>query len=270
MYPHWTEVNVAGIHVYRTGENTGKPPMVLVHGFSDNGLCWAPVAHELEDAYEILMPDARAHGKSARVQRGQSIDQIEDLANTLRTLGIGPAVVAGHSMGSGISSQLAARYPQMVRALLLEDPPWFPAPAGQARPGRFFTEDSPIAAWLRGLQAQSLDAAVAQCHTEHPTWPEMYLRPWTEGKQQLDLNFLATENSGMGTYPEVVPAIHCPTLLITADPAEGGIVTPEIAAEVLALNPCFRLTHFPGIGHHVRFAVHEAYMQVVREFLANL
>jgi pimeloyl-ACP methyl ester carboxylesterase len=270
MQTHWKEIDVDGIHVYRTGEQTGKPVLVLQHGFSDNGLCWAPVARELEDEYEILMPEARAHGQSARVQRDQRIDQVQDLADTLQALDVTQAVVAGHSMGAGMTAGLAARFPDLVRAAVLEDPPWFPNQPDSPRPGRYFTEDSPIAAWLRGLQSKTLEEAMAQTHQEHPVWPEMYLRPWTQGKQQLDLTFLASDNVGGGSWNEVVPAIHCPTLLVTADPAEGGIVSPEMAQEVCALNPCFRLAHFPGIGHHVRFAVHEAYMQALRAFLAEI
>jgi len=30
------------------------------------------------------------------------------------------------------------------------------------------------------------------------------------------------------------------------------------------------VVNFPGIGHHIRFAVHEPYMQAVRSFLAEL
>lgn len=270
MATDWKEVDIAGIHVYRTGLNTGKPALALVHGFSDNGLCWAPVARELEGEFEIVMPEARAHGKSARVERGQVIDQIDDLANTLRALGIERAIVAGHSMGAGMAGQLAARYPAMVRALLLEDPPWRNFDSSGPTPRRIFDENSPVAGWLRGLQAVSLDEAVEQCRTEHPTWPDMYLRPWTEGKQQLDLTFLATENNSIGNWQDVVRAIQCPTLLVTADPAQGGIITPEGAAEICAMNAHVRVAHFPSAGHHVRFAVHEPYMQTVRQFLAEV
>lgn len=270
MLPHWKEMDVNGIHLYRTAENSRKTPLVLVHGFSDNGLCWEPVARELEDDYDIIMPEARAHGHSARVERGQFIDQVGDLAATLRALDIEPAIVAGHSMGAGMASQLGARFPELVRALLLEDPPWWPIQPDQPRPARIFDEDSPVATWLRGLQALPLEQAIAQCHEEHPTWPEMYLRPWTEGKQQLDLTFLTTENNGVSPWPATVLAIHCSTLLVTADPAQGGIVTPELAAEICAANPCFQLAHYPGIGHHVRFAVHEPYMQMLRAFLAKV
>jgi N-formylmaleamate deformylase len=270
MLPHWTETDVDGIHVYRTGMNTGKPQMVLQHGFSDNGLCWAPVARELEGEYEIVMPDARGHGKSARVERGQHIDQVEELAATMRALGIEQAIVGGHSMGAGMAAGLAARFPELVRALVLEDPPWFPIPADTLRPGRYFTEDSPMGTWLRGMQAKSLDEAVAQNHAEHPVWPEMYLRPWTEAKQQIDLNFLASDNVGAGPWPEVAKAIRCPALLVSADPEQGGIITPEVAEAVCGANPYIRVVNFRGVGHHVRFAVHEEYMKALRQFLKEV
>ena len=259
-----------GIHVYRTGTGMGKPALVLVHGFSDNGLCWEPVARELEAGYDILMPEARGHGSSARVHSNQTIDQVEDLADTLRSCGIESAIMAGHSMGASMAAALAVRHPEMVRALLLEDPPWEPSQPAKPRPTRIFDENSPVADWLRSVQAQPLETAIAQCRSEHPTWPDMYLRPWTEGKQQLDLHFLTAENTGVIPWLEIVPNIHCPVLLVTADPAEGGIISPALAAEICATGKNFRLVHFPGIGHHVRFAVHEPYMQAMKAFLAEV
>ena len=145
MLPNWTQTDYNGIHVYRTGAGADKPTLVLLHGFSDNGPCWAPVAQELETAYNILMPEARAHGNSARVERGQYIDQVEDLATTLRASGIERAIVGGHSMGAGMAASLAVRYPEMVSALLLEDPPWRLEQPGQPRQKRIFGEDDPIA-----------------------------------------------------------------------------------------------------------------------------
>ena len=59
---HWTEdslaIHDANLHYVRTGTGD-KPPLVLVHGFSDNGLCWLQTALDLEDEYDIVMPDAR-------------------------------------------------------------------------------------------------------------------------------------------------------------------------------------------------------------------
>jgi pimeloyl-ACP methyl ester carboxylesterase len=68
------KVDGACIHYARTGAGSGKPALVLVHGFSDNGLCWADTAQDLEDNYDVIMPDMRGHGLSERVQPGSKTD----------------------------------------------------------------------------------------------------------------------------------------------------------------------------------------------------
>ena len=96
--------------------------LMLVHGFSDNGLCWAPVAHDLESEYDVIMPDMRGHGLSSRVQLGETVDMAADVAELIRTLKLERPIVCGHSMGAGVTFQLGARFPELVRALVLEDP----------------------------------------------------------------------------------------------------------------------------------------------------
>ncbi len=267
--PNRIVANGATFNYYRTPGGQGKPALVLQHGFSDNGLCWVPVAQELAAEYDILMPDARGHGLSARVARGEHIDQAADLAALMGELGVSKAVVAGHSMGASIATDLAARFPQLVRALVLEDPGWFMPSPDAPQFGRGSMEDSPLGKWMISLKDKSLEQIMAECRAEHPAWPEAYVRAWCQGKKDLDLNFLAAEHP-MGSWQEKVRAFQCPVLLITADPALGGIVTPQITAMAKELCPGIREVNFAGVGHHVRFAVHAAYMQAVKAFLREV
>jgi N-formylmaleamate deformylase len=263
-----TAANGAHFNYYRTPgtKDSGKPVLILQHGFSDNGLCWGPVAQELAGSYDILMPDARGHGLSARVARGEVIDQAADLAALMRALGVTKAVVAGHSMGAHIVSDLAARFPDLVSAMVLEDPGWFIPGPNAPQFGRGSMEDSPLGKWMISLREKSLEQVMMECHQEHPTWPEPYVRAWCQAKLELDLNFLTAEHP-MGNWQDRVRAFKCPVLLITADPSQGGIVTPEAASLAKELCSTIREVNFPGVGHHVRFAVHDAYMPVVKAFL---
>ena len=63
---HWGEGNIFanGIHhhYYRTGGE--NPPLLLLHGFNENGLTWLRTARELERDYDVIMLDARGHGRS--------------------------------------------------------------------------------------------------------------------------------------------------------------------------------------------------------------
>jgi pimeloyl-ACP methyl ester carboxylesterase len=51
------------IHYYRSGGK--KPPMVLLYGATDDGLCWGRTAYELAERYDVIMPDAQGHGLCA-------------------------------------------------------------------------------------------------------------------------------------------------------------------------------------------------------------
>jgi len=281
MAPTWTCTEVvvdgAALACWRmvgaaeagTGKGQGGVPVVLAHGFSDDGLCWLPLADELATRYDVVMPDARGHGRSARVERGAEIDAAADLAGVIRALGMAPAVVAGHSMGAMTASHLGARFPELTRALILEDPPWHPEMRARAD-GPLLREESPLARWIRSLADMPIDEIVAQERKEHPGWPEPVLRRWCEAKKALDPAFLTVEDTGRMSWQRVVGAIECPTLLITADPELGGIVTPELAHEAAAANPQIRVVHVPGVGHHVRFAAYDAYRDAVMAFLEDV
>ncbi len=271
MNPNWTQGDILidgkRIHYCRTGPaGSGKPAVVLVHGFSDSGLCWQTVAEELETDYDVVMPDARGHGLSERVQRDEKLDMPADLAGVIRALGLQRPVVGGHSMGAGEAALLGARFPEIVGGLFLEDPPWWQPANDDFRPGRRM-EGSQLGQWALSLPARSLRELLDECHAEHPSWPETDALRWCEGKKQLDPNIVYTDNDFTGDWRQVSAAVACPALLITADTALGGIVTPELAAAVVAENPNFRVAHIAGVGHHVRFAGHAAYMHAVRTFI---
>src|SRR5512147_3178204 len=119
MLTHWAQndllLNGVQLHYYRTGQGD-KRPLVLVHGFSDNGLCWTPTAHDLEAEYDVVMPDMRGHGLSERMRPGDDVDMAADLAGLIRGLGLKRPIVGGHSMGAMIASELGALFPDLARA----------------------------------------------------------------------------------------------------------------------------------------------------------
>ncbi len=185
MLVHWTHhvvsVNGVRIHYYRTGHG-GKPPLVLVHGFSDNGLCWTPTARDLEAEYDVIMPDMRGHGLSARVQPGETVDMAADVAGLIGSLGLKRPIVVGHSMGAMVTYEMGWRFPELVSALVLEDPPWWVSPQRQPVPASQPAENH-IAQWAKSLSNQTLEELLAQYHKEHPNWPEALLRPMTSSRK---------------------------------------------------------------------------------------
>jgi N-formylmaleamate deformylase len=188
MLPHWTQndlsINGVRLHYYRTG-NENKRPLLLVHGFSDNGLCWTPTARNLESEYDVIMPDMRGHGLSERVQPGEKVDMAADLAGLIRTLELSSPIICGHSMGAMIAYQIGVRFPELTSALVLEDPPWWlPQPVQAPPPDK--PAEPPISKWAKNLANQTLDELLVQYRNEHPDWPEELLYPMCESKKQLD------------------------------------------------------------------------------------
>ncbi len=172
------------LHYYRTGHGDNRP-LVLVHGFSDNGFCWTITARNHESEYDVIMPDMRAHGLSERVQPGQKVDMAADLAGLIRTLELAARLLCGHSMGAMIAYQIGVRFPELTSALVLEDPPWWlPQPVQSPPPDQ--PAEPYIEKWAKNLANQTLDELLVQYRNDHPDWPEELLYPMCESKKQLD------------------------------------------------------------------------------------
>lgn len=100
------------------------PPVVLLHGFLDQGRSFLPVARLLADGYRVILPDHRGHGLSGHIGPGGYYhfpDYVLDLVALLDRLGLDEVALAGHSMGASIATYLAGAYPERVLALALLD-----------------------------------------------------------------------------------------------------------------------------------------------------
>lgn len=267
MLPHWTDAYVTvddlKFHYTRTGDGQ-KPPLLLLHGFSDNGLCWLPVARDLEAQYDVIMPDARGHGLSARVQPDEPVDSAADAARLITALGLYRPVVGGHSMGGLTATELGARYPDLVGGLILEDPAWID-PLPDAVP----LHENPFFEWLLKLEGISPDEIIAQGKADNPTWPEIEFPAWAESKQQLDKNIFGVVNMRK-PWREFVSAFTVPALLITADVTMGAIITPAAAQEAVSLSPFLHVAPIPNVGHSIRRENYPAFMQALQAFLSRL
>lgn len=105
----------------RVGGRPDGVPTLLLHGLGATAaLNWAECFPELERLGPVIAPDHRGHGRGARTGRHFRLEQCaDDAAATLRTLGTGPALVVGYSMGGPIAQLLARRHPDLVAGLIL-------------------------------------------------------------------------------------------------------------------------------------------------------
>ncbi len=266
---HDITVNNIHIHYTRTGKGD-KPPLVLLHGFSDSGKCWLPVMGALAGDYDLILPDARGHGLSQRVQEGETFDMAAEAASFIEALKLEQPVVGGHSMGADVAADLGGRFAGLLRALVLEDPPWRkPQPEPKPEEGKE-PPANPWLEWLLSLEKMTIEELKAKCHAENPSWEEAELQPWAESKKQLDLNILKALRVPRQEWQAAAKGIVRPTLLITADVEKGAIVPPQIARKAAKLNNYIRVANIPGAGHNIRRENTEAYLQAVRGFLKEI
>jgi pimeloyl-ACP methyl ester carboxylesterase len=255
------------LHYCRTGHGD-KPALVLVHGFSDSALCWSRTAHDLEAEYDVVMPDMRGHGLSERMRPGDDVDMAADLAGLILALGLERPIVGGHSMGAMVSCELGARFPDLARALVLDDPPWW-LPAAGMEPGG--PDADGMLQWARSLAGRTMDDLVDEYRREQPDWPDELVRVMAESKKRLDPGIVDTlidrlKRGGLN-WQEAFRGVGVPVLLVTGSPDLGAIVTPEIEARVRELNPRATIVNVPDVGHLIHYDNYPAFIDALRAFL---
>jgi len=256
------------LRVHELGRDDG-PTLVLLHGLSDSGLCWPDAVRRWLHDYRILAPDARGHGESARFNPATTShgnrfgDMVADVVSILEALaveGVHAPLLVGHSMGAGVAAAVLAARPDLVRAGVLEDPPWFTMPAGGERP-------LPPETLQQSVQPfrDDVEAAMASGRVELPQWPEIELQPWAVSKAQLD-PFLTDRDQILCQTPwiDIASAITRPTLVVTGD-REGVVLVSALSRQRLADlgNHHLKVEVVPGAGHTVRRDRSYAYHQVV-------
>jgi len=267
--PQWKSdyVTANGIrmHYWRTGG--AKPAMVLVHGYTDNGLCWTSLARKLQDRFDVVMYDVRGHGYSDKPAWGYDMETLaQDLVALIQALGLQKPILMGHSMGAAIVAAAAAMYPDLPRAVILEDPVFV-----ESRQKRSPKEVAEIREKRRKeieeRRAMTRDQLIELAKTKlHPGWPEEDYGPWADAKLQVSPEAAAVVGS-LPDLREYFPKITVPTLILKADADEEQ---KKRNLEVARLLPKGKLVHIAGAGHNVRRDKPAETLQTIQEFLAGI
>ncbi len=258
------------MHFYRTGGN--KPPLVLVHGISDDGLCWSRVARELAADYDCVMVDLRGHGKSSAPQDGYTIENLgRELAEFIQKLELHKPIVLGHSMGALTTLVMASLFPALPGAILLEDPPGF----WVAKPS-----DDQDAAYRQGLidnfdqqKRMTKDELVAEAREGKRYWSEEDIEDWANAKHRFSYRIAELVRPPDLRSQQLIGQLNqisCPALFIAGEPACGALATTEDIDALKKLIPQLQAEKIENAGHSIRRYQFDAYIRVVKKFLAGL
>jgi esterase len=209
------ELHVNGVQLYYEAHGQG-PPILCVHATGGSALMWGTAVPELARLGRVIVYDRRGCTRSQRpdpYDKTSVAEHTDDAAALLEALGAAPAAVVGRSYGGEIATDLALRYPERVRALVLLE-------------GASLNLSAEAAAWEASLRQRVRAAA-----TENPaTVGESFIRAvlgdaaW-EGfpapvKQMFADNgpaILAEVTGGrLGVDRAALASIDKPTLLVAA------------------------------------------------------
>jgi len=249
---------INGLSMYYEIHGAGEP-LVLLHGAltTIEGSFWRMLP-SLAANRQVIAVEQQAHGRTADIDRPLTYEGMgKDTAELLRQLGIREADIFGYSMGAGIAIEIAVRYPDLVRRLVLASPA--------------YTRDGLYPEMFEGIETLTPKAFVktplpeeyARTAPNPENWPVLI-----EKVKQLDREF-------QGWTAEAIQSIRAPTLIIIGD---ADVVRPEHAVEMfrllgggvfgdLAGLPRSRLAVLPGTTHVTLVDRTDWLLAMIKEFL---
>lgn len=251
------------------------PQLVLLHGITSSAAAnWPSIAHWSQRGWRVIALDARGHGLSPRWQPQQLLragqQLVDDVVEVLEylptpTAGLKPILI-GHSMGAATAAVVAAQRPDLVSALVLEDPARYGTRSHSELLRRGQARANHVNRTLADLPA-SLVALLENAGTPgQPSAQEALPSLWAS--QQLDQSLLGTGVVAPEVeFTQLMESISLPTLLLTGDRRGEARVGAQLLAQLMEQNPHICGQVMPGAGHQVRRANPQAYYDVVDAFL---
>ena len=255
---------------------TGHVSVVLLHGLSSARSTWRPLVPELTARHRVFTLDHRGHGESSHAPDTYVMDHYgRDAVAFCEDVVREPAVLVGHSLGGVVAFYVAQQRPDLVRGVLLEDPPlylgdadepsgvaaFFPAVRQMLRTMR--EQKAPITEYLRTLEAApALSGAGSMADALGREGAMAFAEAWS----RLDPEVFTPAIDG-GALSGVDPSkpLECPAVVLRADPARGAAFTEHDEERFLAANTHASVVLAEGASH----AIHDEQPDLVRRELTR-
>jgi pimeloyl-ACP methyl ester carboxylesterase len=249
-----------GVELAVTEFGGSGAPILLLHGLMGRASTWSPVAGWLAGHGRVVAVDARGHGRSGARGPWTTDRMAADVVDVLTELG--PSVVVGHSMGGLHGLVAAARRPELVRALVVED-------MGVDFRGRSAAD---ARAWFAAIPQPFPSLAAVRRAFGHPRAEfGEYMTECVEERAD-GYHLLARVEHTTAIAAEwaerdhwaAVGSVRCPALLVEAEES----VAPEgQMARMAARMPAATHVRVPGTGHLVRCGA--GFRPLVESFLST-
>jgi pimeloyl-ACP methyl ester carboxylesterase len=267
-----------GIHVRQWGD-PAAPAIVLLHGLRGYSGTWRNLAAALSDRWRMIAFDARGRGESSwDAGRNYYTDAyLSDLETVVDTLAINRFVLVGHSMGGTTSYCYAARHPDRLAALVVED-----ITAGSSTGGAGFER---IVAEMAALPACFDDWAEARAYWRklRPNVPDAPIEErlfesmradeaggvvWRYDAEGIAATRVAPDPARVVDLHPVIAAIRTPTLVIRG--GRSDFCNLAKVRELEAANPALTHASVAEASHYVHDDAPESFARLVEGFLTGV
>lgn len=264
--------NANGIQLFFELGETDGPPLVLVHGSWDSHADWDQVVPAFSETFQVLTYDRRGHSQSARLPGGDSVhDDVADLAALIDTLGVAPAWVVGNSFGATIALRLALDRPDLLRGLLVHEPPLLALLADDPEAAPILEDvQAMIDAVLDGIASGDHEGAARQFIETVAIGPGAWAEIPPENRRTLIENaptFLdeSRDPDQFAFDLQRAGAFSKPVLLTTG--GQSPPVFPPVISRLANALPDTEVHRFPEAGHIPHVTHPDAFVGVVRDFI---
>lgn len=254
--------------------------VLMLHGLSGISTGYDEVVDDLVDDADVFRIDLRGHGRSGHAAGTYAVPYYTgDVVSFIEEVIGEPVVLVGHSLGGVIAHHIAAARPDLVRAVLCEDPPLYFC-------DQSLFEQSVMAGIFPVLE-QTMRTAQAEGKPR-----EFYVSmvadaqmPWGRAGDTMSPRSLQSRvDAMMLADPDVwLPAIHGgalsgydpdarvgrPMIILRADPEMGPAFFTDHASRQQLANPDADIRLIEGAPHgiHSFLASRDRYVDAVRDII---
>jgi pimeloyl-ACP methyl ester carboxylesterase len=270
----WARVNGLDIHYLEWGKR-GNQPLVMLHGLNVQAHTWDPIASVLAETYNVITPDLRGHGDSSWSKEGYGVRSLAgDVEGLIRTLGLGPIHLVGHSAGVRVAIAIAGERPDFVKKLALSDA----GPATTREGAEFMRDFIQRNTNLRGFRTE--EEVRAFYVAQHPEWVEEFIdlhvqhqvRVNWAGKFVLKADPDVQWITGSASLPDIPylwdmsANLTMPTLLMIG--RTSNVLDPELVDKMVATMPGAEALWFET-GHYIPREQPVQFTQALVDFFAR-
>jgi pimeloyl-ACP methyl ester carboxylesterase len=276
---HLVPTRSGGVFVQEKGPVDGIP-VVLFHGTAAWSELWRHTSDAVAAAgYHVIALDLPPFGFSDRPGSYTRADQAARINDVLETLKTAPAVIVGHSFGAGAATELAMRYPERARALVLvdaalgltaapSDAPWLIQPKWIREILVSLTITNPVAT------KTLLEMLIAKKQRALPEFVTILQRPIAQRDSTSDIAdwlyyFLGADREAVSADRSAYARLKAPVAILWGD--KDSVTPVEQALDLRTLlPPPTSLNLLPGLGHIPQIEDPDAFNDALLKALGTL